>query len=242
MSEQCAPACQQAHPFCFDCLGWWFALSIKNGKLPRCPNCKEVSRKVKTLHLDVGKMTAIVRPPVGASVSGSASGASAPGAIVDQEPGFVPSAEYDIGYIAGVRIKPDGEAEYKVVWCKRDMIGCEPSEPRFVWQSLAHVVETSSKVLGFHKRWLIGKVDTLPPGFIWEHDLPVSSRGKWRCPIESCGFITDLESNCRKHCGSVHSGRVLRCLLCGVGCSTVSNLRKHMKKHNKEALAVSESS
>jgi hypothetical protein len=134
-------------------------------------------------------------------------------------------ADYDIGYVAGIRMTAHGAA-YKIVWCKRDVAF---GEARFEWAKLARVVELGSKVLEFHRRWHIKEASSLPVGFMWEHELPVCSRRKWKCPVGGCNYITEKESNCRQHIGSVHSQTKIQCGICGVRQSTHSNLRKHVK-------------
>lgn len=136
--------------------------------------------------------------------------------------------EFPIHYVAGIHVTGAcGQVKYKVVWRPADVVRGGES---FQWVELDYVVQLGSKVRDFHSRWDIAPVEMLSAGFKWEHELPVPSRGKWRCPHEGCGYMTKEMCNCRKHIGSVHSPNKPCCALCGLFFSNKTNLTKHVKK------------
>ena len=231
----CSQACRASHFACFGCLLWWYReVLVKNTAegepvIYKCPFCKTPSTDVDANCLNIHDTLTGKHPHSQALLPAGDNGV----VMADESqanPTGASNSEFDIYYIAGIHVTgANGEVQYKVVWCPRDVTRGEEASQ---WVQLSYVVQLGAKVRDFQTRWGIPPVELLSVGFKWEHELPVASRGKWRCPHDGCDYITDLMSNCRKHIGSVHSPNKPRCTLCGSSFATVANLNKHVKKYH----------
>lgn len=217
----CDPACSANHVSCYECLLSWCRCLQSQGAAFKCPCCKTVVTAMNVRDLSIA--------------SALASNASAVSMEVDDsEMAEEEEKEFDISYIAGVHEVALNTTKWLVVWCAEDV---SEDEALSEWVELASVVESSSKVLEFLRRWNLPSIR--PVGFRWEHAVPERTRdGVFKCTHDRCTYKTELDSNCRKHAGAVHSESFWNCVMCGEKCKTSSNLKKHIgRKHAPVASA-----
>jgi len=233
--DGCVDVCAVGKPMHFLCISWWFWEQKKRGVTNfKCPNCTAPCTGFKDGQLNRDSVFAfadkVQEDSVGEGVGGRAAAAAVAAPMVLGQVAEAVGNEFDIKYIAGIKVVGVNLLMWKVVWCPRDV---KDGEKRWEWVELCAVSENSSKANEFLKRWNIPTLSTLPVGYVWSHPVPKRlSTGEWKCTKKNCGYKTKEMSNCRKHAGATHSKSHFVCGLCAERCSTNTNLDKHLKlKH-----------